>query len=125
MLSEGLGTVEAEVATEAPAKPKHTPGAGLSIQMEWCERYGISLAEMKSDCRKRRFVIPRHGAMAEIRRRLRYSYPKIGLLFNKDHTSVLNACRKAGIPSDPAMSDAALRGVAKRQALAALVLAAS
>lgn len=97
---DGLGTKQ-------PKSP------GLRIQMEFCERAGITLEDMKSRSRKRQFAQPRQAAMVEIRRQLGYSYPKIGRMFNRDHTTCLYACRKAGMVPNPTASE-----VARRSALA-------
>ena len=109
---DGLGTTQ-------PKSP------GLRIQLEFCERAGITLAEMKSESRKRRFAQPRQAAMVEIRRQLGYSYPQIGRMFNKDHTTVLHACRKFGMEPDPVIRTRALRGVEKRRMSACLMAEAS
>lgn len=110
---QGLGTTEIKLPP------------GQLIQLEFCERYGITLAEMRGECRKRRFAHPRQEAMVAVRQRLGYSYPKIARLFGgRHHTTILYACRKAGLPVDLSQSEASKRGAMKRAALAALVAAA-
>lgn len=110
-MTEGLGT-------------KRNARQGLSIQLEYCERYGITLAEMKGTCRQRRFAVPRQEAMAEVRKRLGWSYPRIGRLFNKDHTTALWACRKHGLQPDPRASLIAQEAARTRNLMIKLVEAA-
>ena len=109
-MTEGLGTSKAR--------------QGLSIQLEYCERYGITLAEMKGTCRKRIYAVPRQEAMAEVRKRLGWSYPRIGRLFNKDHTTALWACRKHGLQPDPRASLIAQEAARTRNLMIKLVEAA-
>ena len=97
---------------------------GMKIQLEFCERYRITLAEMKGTSRKRRFAEPRQLAMVEVRKQLKYSYPQIGRLFNKDHTTVLFACRKAGIEADERASRLAREAASRRYGNAQLDVAA-
>lgn len=112
MFDAGLGT----------EKPQAKTGRG--IQLEYCERYGITLADMVGPCRKKRFAIPRQEAMAEVRKRLGWSYPRIGKLFGKDHTTVLWACRKHGIEVNPQASLIAAQAAQKRNLLIKIVEAA-
>ncbi|WP_135210382.1 helix-turn-helix domain-containing protein [Vitreimonas flagellata] len=52
--------------------------------------FGVSLEEMKSASRRRHIVRARWAAFRVLRMR-GWSTPKIGALFNRDHTSVLYA----------------------------------
>lgn len=112
MFDAGLGT----------EKPK--PQTGRSIQLEYCERYGITLTDMLGPCRAKRFAVPRQEAMAEVRKRLGWSYPRIGKLFGKDHSTILWACRKHGIEADPTASLAAQKSARTRNLMIKLVEAA-
>lgn len=66
------------------------------IAMEVLEDHpGVTLEDLRSVKRDRKFVVPRQEAMYQIaRQRPDKSYPEIGRFFNKDHTSVLHAVRK-------------------------------
>ena len=62
-----------------------------------CKRYGISKANIETNCRKKGLVRPRQIAMYLARqcRTPQYSLPEIGRRFGgRDHTTVLHACRK-------------------------------
>lgn len=58
-----------------------------------CRRYDLSVDDLKSECRKRDLVFPRHLAMYLIKQRTGLSLSKIGEMFNRDHTSVMHAIR--------------------------------
>lgn len=57
---------------------------------------GVTLAEVKSQSRARRLIIPRQHAMYDVRRqRPDLSFPSIGQWFgDRDHTTVIHAVRK-------------------------------
>lgn len=57
--------------------------------------FGLSEEELKGKGKARRLSWPRRVAFALLRRELRLSYPAIGALFGRDHTSVLFALRTA------------------------------
>ena len=57
------------------------------------DRYGISYEEMQSKSRKDRVVEARMYAMYLIRKNFDYSLREIGLLFNRDHATVIHACK--------------------------------
>lgn len=61
-------------------------------------KHGISVQDIKSESRSRHMVEARHEAMALVYKlRPDLSLPAIGRIFNRDHTSVLNAVRKMGV----------------------------
>lgn len=107
-MTEGLGT-------------KRNARQGLSIQLEYCERYGITLDEMLGRSKRAPIVKARQEAMAQVRMRLGYSYPRIGRLFKRDHTTALWACRKHGIEADPTASLIAKQSAMARSAMTLLV----
>lgn len=60
-----------------------------------CEYFDISVSEMNGQLRKKKFAVPRHIAQYLCRETTNFSYPEIGRYFgNRDHTSVLHACKK-------------------------------
>ena len=80
------------VIMSAPAFPL-TP-AQLILQ-EVADKHGITVKDMKGDCRKNKFSRARQEAAYIIKDRLGMSLPKIGrILGNKDHTTVLHGIRK-------------------------------
>jgi chromosomal replication initiation ATPase DnaA len=57
--------------------------------------YGVTLDDLKGPRRDAFMANIRWDAMLEIRRRTKHSLPQIGRFFNRDHTSVLYAIRRA------------------------------
>lgn len=77
--------------------------------------FGVTVAEIKGKCRKRRIVRPRHVVCYLAKRLIPgISYPVIGkLVGGRDHSTVMNACDKVGIfidyyPEFAAYVDAAM-----------------
>ena len=58
-----------------------------------CTDTGVSLSAILGRGRTKSVAAARHEAMRAMRRR-GLSYPEIGWLFGRDHTTVLMACRK-------------------------------
>ncbi len=56
--------------------------------------YGITEDELKSPMRDRPIVNIRHAMFYFLRYRKNYSTIKIGSIFNRDHSSVINGCKK-------------------------------
>jgi len=59
-----------------------------------CEKLNITNEEIKSKCRKRHIVEARSVALYLIRKKTDLSLKRIGLLFNCNHATVLQAVRK-------------------------------
>lgn len=60
------------------------------------ERHGLILDDLKSGRRHASISAARMEAMFEIYATGNFSYPQIGRFFNRDHTTVLYACRRVG-----------------------------
>lgn len=58
-----------------------------------CISYGISRADIFSQRRNRQFSRPRQIAMLIIKEKSTLSYPAIGRIFNRDHTTIVHACK--------------------------------
>ena len=56
--------------------------------------YGITEDQLKSPMRDRPIVNIRHAMFYYLRYRKNYSTIKIGSIFNRDHSSVINGCKK-------------------------------
>jgi hypothetical protein len=56
--------------------------------------YGIKVSDIKGISRKKEYVFPRQIAMYFIREKLKYSFPVIGGLFGRDHTTVMHSCNQ-------------------------------
>lgn len=59
-----------------------------------CRKFGIKESELVSNRRTKRTVIARQYAMWLCREITHHSLPRIGLVFNRDHTTVLHGCNK-------------------------------
>lgn len=62
------------------------------IILSVCELYGIPIENIRGAGRQPRFTLPRMVAMWLLRQHTRLSYPAIGLLFDRHHTTVMAAC---------------------------------
>lgn len=56
--------------------------------------YGISIEDILGDRRQKDTVLPRHIIMYKLRKELELSFPRIGKIFNKDHTTIIHAFNK-------------------------------
>ena len=56
------------------------------------EYFKISIYEIKKPHRYQKFVYPRHLCQYAIRQKTKMSLKEIGRYFNKDHTTIINAC---------------------------------
>jgi chromosomal replication initiator protein len=56
--------------------------------------YGVIPKELLEQTRRANVVIPRQIAMYLLRTDMSLSFPSIGKLFNRDHTTVIHACNK-------------------------------
>jgi hypothetical protein len=73
--------------------------------------FGVTVPEMDGNCRHQRLAVPRAVAMWIVRTCLGYSYPQIGRVFRRDHTSVVHAIGRLTALRD---HDAALAARADR-----------
>ena len=63
------------------------------------EAHGVTLREVLGPDRLRRFVRPRHEAMLAIATEFpELSFPHLGRIFGRDHSTVMYACTKLGLP---------------------------
>jgi chromosomal replication initiator protein len=66
-----------------------------SIQQAMCKTYNVSLEALLGSCRARVLVLARQTGMYLARRILGATYASIGVSFgNRDHSTVMHACRK-------------------------------
>jgi chromosomal replication initiator protein len=65
------------------------------IQRAACIRFGISHADLLSECRERRVARPRQIAMYLARKYSPRSYGELGKLFgSRDHSTVVHGCHQ-------------------------------
>jgi chromosomal replication initiation ATPase DnaA len=55
-------------------------------------KHGVDVNELAGKGRSKAVTAARHEAMRAIRERFQWSYPELGFLFNRDHTSVMYGC---------------------------------
>lgn len=72
------------------------------------QQFGVTLDDMIGPSRQMRVVNARHVAMSLMRVFFECSFADIGRVFNRDHTTVMNACKRIEFPSNKALQDAAL-----------------
>lgn len=65
-----------------------------SVLKNIASEYGISVGEMLSRCREPDVDRARRHAMAVLRWSTNWSFPVIGKIFGRDHTTVMHAIRK-------------------------------
>ena len=63
-----------------------------AIIQEVSEYYNIQIKDLSNASRKMQTTKPRHVAMYLIKNNTKMSYTAIGLLFKRDHSSVIHAC---------------------------------
>ncbi len=100
------------------ANPDRTPLTIARVQELTCEAFALSRDELLSSGRSGRVAWPRQVAMYLAREHTGATLPAIGREFGeRDHTTVMYACRKAGerIASDPA-AKAAIKALEHRLA---------
>lgn len=72
---------------------RHGPVTFDEIAQAVSERYGLSVQQLLSRRRTKQVALPRQVAMYLCRRLLDASYPRIGDLFGRDHTTALHGVR--------------------------------
>ncbi len=72
-----------------------------AIILEVACRIGVSYGDIKGPFRHKTVANARHIAMAAVRRRLGLSYPELGLVFSRNHSSVMSGVKR--VESDPDM----------------------
>ena len=82
-------TVRPRKARKAPA-PSPTDDVGRIIDIV-AGRYGVSRSDVLSPDRRQQAVLARQVAMRLIREATGKSYPEIGRIFDRDHTTVMHA----------------------------------
>lgn len=64
------------------------------IIAEIAEKHQVPVAAIMSGSRKRRYAWPRQEAYVAVREAKGYSYPHIGRIFGRDHSTVISGVRK-------------------------------
>ena len=71
-----------------------------------CAAFDITRKELLGVSRLRRVIVPRQVAMYLARRSGKLSWPRIGAAFDRDHSTVMHACRKVeeAVKTDPKLN---------------------
>ena len=77
----------------SPPRPSHNVGADDVIRTV-AQFYHISPADIRGGQRNRLYVDARWVCAEALRRKGRLSFPAIGRLLNRDHTTVMHGCRE-------------------------------
>ena len=70
------------------------------IQILACKGFGIDMKHMLARRGSPKVCLARHCAMYACRKILHMSYPKIGGMFGRHHTTVISACERVGEVGD-------------------------
>ena len=89
------------------AKEQKAALSCADIQKAVCEEFDLKLADLTSKDRSQIFSDPRKLAMYLCRKLTRCSFPEIGKAFEKNHSTVLHACKTS---EDRINSDSATHG---------------
>lgn len=76
------------IATDVPVSP-----SVRRVITTTAGHYGVTVARLVGPSRAPSLILPRHVAMFVARSHTGESYPRLGLAFRRDHTSVLAGCR--------------------------------
>jgi chromosomal replication initiator protein len=90
------------------AASEHDRTALIILQRLVAEAFGLHRYDLIARCRTKEVAFPRHVAMYLARELTCASLPQIGRAFNRDHATVLHACRhvKESLLQDTALADA-------------------
>jgi chromosomal replication initiation ATPase DnaA len=76
--------------------PYTAPAADKATVVNACAiAWDVPVEQILSDRRDRRFVLPRHAAMYILYEHGNLSYPEVGRLFARDHTTIIGGVRGA------------------------------
>jgi hypothetical protein len=76
------------------------------------EVFSVDPEDVVGRSRHRPVVYARHCAVWVVRRRTDFSYPAIGRFFDRDHTTMISACRAVDRTRDPLLREGAQRVLA-------------
>lgn len=81
------------IASVTSKPPTHTKLAGHEAMRVFATTHGISVADLTRPCRKKPLATIRHDAMAYVREVTGLSFVDVGLLFNRDHTTIMHGVK--------------------------------
>lgn len=99
-----------KILAETGQPTSRTTGLAAIIQRV-CAAFEVTRKELLGTSRLRRVLVPRQVAMYLARRSGKLSLPRIGAAFDRDHTTVMHACRKVAAA---VKTDAKLNGVVRQ-----------
>lgn len=74
--------------------PPATPATARAIVKDVAQRTGVPVEEIFGRTRTGDVALARHEAIWRIKKATDWSLPRIGRMFNRDHTTVLNSIRR-------------------------------
>lgn len=86
--NSALNKRRADIWMSDPGQP------ALKIIAEVAEEHGVSVAALLGPCKVRELAVPRMLAYHRIRAELGYSYPRIGRIFKRDHSTIIYGVRR-------------------------------
>ena len=95
-----------ETLLAATGQPTTRSTALPVIIQRVCAAFDITRKELLGVSRLRRVIVPRQVAMYLARRSGKLSWPRIGAAFDRDHSTVMHACRKVeeAVKTDPKLN---------------------
>jgi chromosomal replication initiation ATPase DnaA len=73
---------------------RHRQTDVLSIVEDICEKYKIPERDIFSHRSHKTLMVPRHECWWRVRNETRLSYPVIAAFFHRDHTTIMDGCRR-------------------------------
>ena len=77
-----------------PIEPEAESVKAHDIVKTVAEFCGVTSKGLLGYSRERKYTVPRQVAMYLVRKHCGYSYPQVGSIFRRDHTTVMYACRQ-------------------------------
>ena len=77
-----------------PMPTKIRPSRMRLLALQVADKHGLTVEDMRSECRKQRFGRARQEFYYRARTELARSYPQIGRFLNKDHSTVIHGLKK-------------------------------
>jgi chromosomal replication initiation ATPase DnaA len=74
--------------------PQWSQAKAISIINDECSKAGVDLAVLKQDIRLAKYVEVRRNIAIRLRTGLGMSYERIGMLLDREHSSVINMIRR-------------------------------
>lgn len=101
LTDDGIDVLEGRRAARVVPPKSTTPAVAQATIDSIADDHGLTRNDILGRSRSPRVVRARHEAMARVRA-LGFSYPELGRIFNRDHTTIMQACRKLATRAEAA-----------------------